>query len=154
VDLRTGAAREELVGGIAGEFPKINDAVTGRRHRYGYFVTTRSLVPQAMSDGLARHDYLLDSTTVVEGPDGLTSPSEPVFVARENARAEDDGYLLSVWWNPTTALSEVLVHDAAELRRTPLARVVLPARVPYGFHGSWADAAVLDKAVATRNAET
>ena len=153
VDLRTGAAREELVSGIAGEFPKINDAVTGRRHRYGYFVTTRGLAPDTMSDGLARHDFLLDSTTVVEGPDGLTSPSEPVFVPRANSRGEDDGYLLSIWWNPGTTLSEVLVHDAADLRRTPLARIALPTRVPFGFHGSWADAAVLDKAVATREAD-
>jgi carotenoid cleavage dioxygenase len=150
VDLRTGTAREEMVSGMASEFPKINDTVLGRRHRYGYFVTTRGLAPHSMSDGLARHDYLLDSTTVVDGPDGLTSPSEPVFIPRENARSEDDGYLLSIWWNPQTTLSEVLVHDAADLRRTPLAHIKLPSRVPFGFHGSWADAAVLDKAVATR----
>jgi carotenoid cleavage dioxygenase-like enzyme len=153
VDLRTGTAREEMVSGMAGEFPKINDTVLGRRHRYGYFVTTRGLAPHSMSDGLARHDYLLDSTTVVDGPDGLTSPSEPVFIPRENATGEDDGYLLSIWWNPQTTLSEVLIHDAADLRRTPLARIKLPSRIPFGFHGSWADAAVLDKAVATRNAD-
>jgi carotenoid cleavage dioxygenase len=45
VDLRTGTAREEFVSGISGEFPKINDAFTGRRHRYGYFVTTCGLAP-------------------------------------------------------------------------------------------------------------
>jgi len=54
-------------------------------------------------DGLARHDYLLDITTIVAGPGELTSPSEPVFVPRE------------------TTLSEVLVHDAGDLRRTQLA---------------------------------
>ncbi|GAA4704877.1 carotenoid oxygenase family protein [Phytohabitans rumicis] len=148
VDLRTGRAREEMVSGIAGEFPRINDAYTGRKHRYGYFVTTRGLAGDTMTDGLARHDYLLDSTAVVEGPDGLTSPSEPIFVARDGARGEDGGYLLSVWWNRSTNLSELLIHDAADLRRTPLARVKLPARVPFGFHGNWADHATLDNAVA------
>ncbi|WP_234439799.1 carotenoid oxygenase family protein [Streptomyces bicolor] len=150
VDLATGRATEEMISGVFGEFPKINDAYTGRPHRYGYFVTTRSLADDTMSDGLARHDYLLDRTTVVEGPDGLTSPSEPVFVARENARGEDDGYLLSLWWNRATDLSELLVHDAADLRRTPLARVKLPSRVPFGFHGSWADHHVLDRAIAAK----
>lgn len=148
VDLATGRASEEMISGIAGEFPKINDACTGRPNRYGYFVTTRNLAGDTMSDGLARHDNLLDRTTVVEGPDGLTSPSEPVFVARENARGEDDGYLLSLWWNRATGLSELLVHDAADLRRTPLARVKLPSRVPFGFHGSWADQQTLDRAIA------
>jgi carotenoid cleavage dioxygenase-like enzyme len=150
IDLRSGAASEEMISGIAGEFPRINDAYVGRQHRYGYFVTTRSLSDQTMTDGLARHDYLLDSTTVVEGPANLTSPSEPVFVARESARAEDDGYLLSIWWNRQTALSELLIHDAADLRREPLARIKLPSRVPFGFHGSWADAQVLDAAIAAQ----
>ncbi len=150
VDLRTGQATEEMISGIAGEFPRINEAYTGRQNRYGYFVTTRGLAGDTMTDGLARHDYLLDSTTVVEGPDGLTSPSEPVFVARENPRDEDDGYVLSIWWNRETKLSELLIHDAADLRRNPLARVKLPARVPFGFHGNWADEAVLDKAIAAQ----
>jgi carotenoid cleavage dioxygenase-like enzyme len=154
IDLRTGRATERMVSGIAGEFPRINDAYTGRQQRFSYFVTTRNLAGDTMSDGLARHDNLLDSTLVVEGPEGLTSPGEPVFVARESPAAEDDGYLLSVWWNRETELSEVLVHDAADLRRTPLARVRLPARVPFGFHGNWADAATLDKAVAARKTES
>jgi carotenoid cleavage dioxygenase-like enzyme len=150
VDLRTGRVTEKQVSGIAGEFPRINDAYTGLKNRYGYFVTTRGLAGDTMTDGLARHDDLLDATTVIEGPDDLTNPSEPVFVARENARAEDDGYLLTVWWNRATGLSEMLVHDAAELRRTPLARVKLPARIPFGFHGNWAAAAALDQAIAAQ----
>jgi carotenoid cleavage dioxygenase-like enzyme len=148
VDLGTGRASEEMVSGIAGEFPKINDAYTGRPHRYGYFATTRGLAGDTMTDGLARHDHLLDSTIVVEGPLGLTSPSEPVFVARENPSGEHDGYLLSLWWNRATGLSELLIHDAADLRRIPLARVGLPSRVPFGFHGSWADHRTLDQAIA------
>jgi carotenoid cleavage dioxygenase len=44
----------------------------------------------------------------------------------------------------------MLVHDAAELRRTPLARVKLPARIPFGFHGNWASAAALDQAMAAQ----
>jgi carotenoid cleavage dioxygenase len=150
VDLRTGTATEEMISGIAGEFPRINEAYLGRQHRYGYFVTTRGLAGDTMTDGLARHDYLLDSTTVIEGPHALTSPSEPVFVARENPRNEDDGYLLSMWWNRQTQLSELLVHDAADLRRTPLARVKLPSRVPFGFHGNWAGHTALDKAIAAQ----
>jgi carotenoid cleavage dioxygenase-like enzyme len=136
-----------MTSGVAGEFPRINDAYTGRKHRYGYFATTRSLAEDTMSDGLAKHDYLSNTTTVIEGPEALTSPGEPVFVARENAGSEDDGYLLTLRWNRLTGLSELLVHDAADLRRTPLARVRPPSRIHFGFHGNWAAHATLDRAV-------
>lgn len=152
VNTVTGAVSNRTVSGIAGEFPKINDDYAGRQHRFGYFATTRSLAADTMTDGLARHDYVKDSTVVADGPGPLTSPSEPVFVPRPDPHGEDDGYLLSLWWNRETRLSEMLIHDAADLSTQPLARVKLPVRVPFGFHGSWAGAAVLDKSIAARGA--
>ena len=147
LDSKTKTCTQQMVSGVAGEFPKINDAWLGKQNRYGYFLTTRGLSPLTMSDAIARHDYLTGQTIVLEGPDGLTSPSEPVFVQRRGATDENDGYLLSIWWNPATALSEVLVHETSEWAREPLARIKLPVRVPYAFHGSWAQAEQLDAAI-------
>jgi len=33
--------------------------------------------------------------------------------------------------------TELVVLDAQHFEAKPLARVLLPQRVPYGFHGSW-----------------
>ncbi|MDX1873261.1 carotenoid oxygenase family protein [Mycolicibacterium sp. 120266] len=147
LDNITGQCTQEMLTGVAGEFPKINDAWAGRDNRYGYFVTTRALSPQTMSDGLARHDFATGQTIVIEGPDGLTSPSEPVFVQRRGATAENDGYLLSIWWDPAAGLSEILVHETTHFTRQPLARIKLPVRIPFSFHGSWANAEELDAAI-------
>lgn len=148
----TGKVAQRTISGLAGEFARINDAYAGLRHRYGYFVTTRGLSDDIMTDGLAKHDYDKDVTVVVDGPDFLTSPSEPTFVPRPGATAEDDGYVLTLWWNRQTGLSELLIHDAPDLARQPVARVRLPARVPFGFHGNWAGAAILDRAIAAARA--
>lgn len=147
LDPITKKATNTMLSGVAGEFPKINDDWLGRENRWGYFATTRGLSPVTMTDGLARHDHVTGQTTVLEGPDGLTNPSEPVFVQRRGTDAENAGYLLSLWWNPATGLSELLVHDAEGWDATPLARVTLPVRVPFGFHGSWADQDVLDRSI-------
>ncbi|EKX69026.1 carotenoid oxygenase family protein [Streptomyces ipomoeae] len=140
--LRAGRTRAETPALIDGPPPPLrllrHHARPGRRHH-----VRRT----------ARHDCLLGSTIVVEGPDGLTNPAEPVFVPRESAHAEDDGYPLSLWWNRTTDLTELLIHDAADLRRTPPARVKLPSRVPFGFHGSRTDHHTLDRAVAARHGD-
>lgn len=147
LDPRTKKASNTMLSGIAGEFPKINDDWSGRENRWGWFATTRDLSPVTMTDGIARHDHVTGQTTVLEGPDGLTNPSEPVFVQRRGAVGENDGYLLSLWWNPATGLSELLIHHAEAWEAAPLARVKLPVRVPFGFHGSWADQAVLDRSI-------
>ncbi|WP_222115515.1 carotenoid oxygenase family protein [Kocuria palustris] len=120
----------------AGEFPAINPNLVGQEHSYGYFVTTRGASPDTMSDGLAKTDLRRGTVTVIEGLDDLTNPSEPIFVPREGG-AEDEGYLLTIWWNRQSELSEMCIHDTEDFTQTPLARIKLPGRVPFGFHGSW-----------------
>jgi carotenoid cleavage dioxygenase len=140
-----------MLSGVPGEFPKINDDWIGQQLRYGYFIATRGLSDHTYTDGLASYDFTSGRTVVVEGVDGLTSPCEPVFVPRRGATEENDGYLLSVWWNPGTGLSELLVHDAVDLVKEPLARVKLPVRVQQSAHGTWADAERLDAAIAAQD---
>ena len=49
---------------------------------------------------------------------------------------EDDGYLLPFVYDGGRNKSELLILDAQDFSRQPNGRVLLPARVPYGFHGS------------------
>ena len=150
LDHATKKAAGQMLSGVAGEFPRINDDWLGRQLRWGYYAATRGLSPEAMTDGMARYDFKTGQTLVIEGIDGLTSPSEPVFVQRRGATEENDGYLLSLWWNPATGLSDLLIHERTEFAREPLARVKLPVRVPFAFHGNWARAEQLDAAMAAQ----
>ncbi|KAF2651238.1 carotenoid oxygenase [Lophiostoma macrostomum CBS 122681] len=71
---------------------------------------------------------------------------EARFVARDNAQAEDDGFLLFYAFDESQldeygeclpdAVSELWILDARNMRDV-LARVRLPQRVPYGLHGNW-----------------
>jgi carotenoid cleavage dioxygenase-like enzyme len=53
------------------------------------------------------------------------------------ARDEDEGWLVVHVWDEALQQSEVLVIDAKDFEGPPVARVVLPCRVPYGFHGTF-----------------
>ncbi|MER7930114.1 carotenoid oxygenase family protein [Streptomyces sp. NPDC096057] len=144
LDLATGKTKDSQVTDILGEFPRHNEQRTGLSHRYGYYSTTRG-AGDWFTDGLAKHDYLTGETSI-QTIDGLTSPGEPVFVPRPGATAEDDGWLLSTWWDPATDRSEVIVQEGQDFAAAPIARIKLNHRVPVGFHGSWSDAAELDAA--------
>ena len=63
--------------------------------------------------------------------------SEAPFAPKDNWRAEDDGYLVGFVWNGREQRSEVPVWDAKDIAHGPVAKVLLPVRVPNGFHSCW-----------------
>jgi hypothetical protein len=51
--------------------------------------------------------------------------------------SELSGWYLSYVYDPVRDGSDLVVIDASDFRGKPVARVQLPQRVPYGFHGNW-----------------
>ena len=58
-------------------------------------------------------------------------------IPKKDAKSEDDGFVVGFVYDKTTDLSDFVVLDAQNFSEAPLARVTLPQRVPFGFHGSW-----------------
>ncbi|MFE5330370.1 carotenoid oxygenase family protein [Embleya sp. NPDC056575] len=150
IDPVRGVVRTERVDDRPQEFPRINEAYLGRRHRYGYTAASVELYRAygpAVSEsgiragnGLVKHDLLRGTTAVHRLPRGADA-SEPVFVPAERGasagRAEDDGYILAYVNNPERDATDLVVLSAQDFTGKPVARVHLPVRVPLGFHGSW-----------------
>jgi len=60
-----------------------------------------------------------------------------VFAPRPTATAEDDCWLITFVYDEGAGTSELVVVNAQDVNTSPLARVIMPQRVPYGFHGTW-----------------
>ncbi len=56
---------------------------------------------------------------------------------REHATAEDDGWIMAVWYDPTRNASELVILAAQDFDGEPVARALLDHRVAPGFHGTW-----------------
>ena len=63
--------------------------------------------------------------------------AEPVVVPKADATAEDDCWILTVVYDATTDTSELCILDGKDLGGPEVARIALPQRVPFGFHGNW-----------------
>jgi len=130
-DLDAGTVREEALDDRDIEFPRVADDRVGLDNQFGYAVATfgesNSIVKYDLSGGSSQaHDF---------GTEQI--PGEAVFVPRDGAAAEDDGWLLQYVYDKPSNTSEFVVLDANDVAAKPTARVPLPQRIPFGFHGSW-----------------
>jgi carotenoid cleavage dioxygenase len=136
IDLEGGKVIEDRLDDRPQEFPRVDDRVVGRPHRFGY-ATHFGLDDRGIQfGGLLQHDL---RTGAVEdktfGPG--THAGEGVFVAASDVAAENEGWVLSVVYDEGRDTSDLVVLDATDFSGPPIATVHLPRRVPFGFHGSW-----------------
>lgn len=132
VNPTTRKVSEQRIDERAQEFPRCHPDLNSKPYRYGY----SAAVEGASFPRINKHDLKSGTATQFDLGGGRHT-GEPYFVPRAGGTAEDDGYLISFVYDEARKKSELLILDAQDLSRAPLARVLLPARVPYGFHGSW-----------------
>ncbi len=123
---RDGRSVMEGVGQV-GEFPRVHPRIVGRRHQY-----TWSVLPH----GLARWDWRSGRHQRYDYGERYW-PEEPIFVPREQASAEDDGWIVTTRLDMEDGRTEVLVFDARTLGDGPIATYRCPYAVPLGFHGAF-----------------
>ncbi|MBR1301127.1 carotenoid oxygenase family protein [Bradyrhizobium sp. AUGA SZCCT0042] len=131
LDLESGKTIEDRVLLQHGyERPSLNLDYVGKKSRYGYLIDEESA--GYMGKGVLKYD-LLSEKEVKHFDYGEFFGGEALFVPKEGAVDEDDGYLLELLMSDATA--QMLILDAKSM--TEVARLHLPQRVPYGVHACW-----------------
>lgn len=134
VDLAAGKVRQSRVDDRPQEFPRVDERLVGRRHRFGY---APSFDDAENGSVLLKHDLVgRNSASRSFGPG--TSVGEFVFEPSAPDADEDDGVLMGYVYDRATDRSELAILDAQTLE--DVARIHLPHRVPAGFHGNWVPA--------------
>ncbi len=135
IDREAGKVTEEPLDDRAADFPRVADAVVGLKHRYGY-VAAFGEEPETMGYALIKYDLETNGSTTHTLPEGRNA-GEPVFAANPGGGAEDEGWILSFVYDAASDRSELVILDATHFEAAPVARIKIPTRVPFGFHGSW-----------------
>jgi carotenoid cleavage dioxygenase len=134
-NLTTGAVSESRLDDMAGEFPRVNEHFLGRPTRYGY-VNKSAATSVPLFEGIIKYDFSNNKTQIHEFGQGRYG-GESVFVPRPHATEEDDGWLMTFVHDETANTSELVVVNAQDITAEPVARLLIPQRVPYGFHATW-----------------
>lgn len=131
IDLSTGAVSERQLDDRAVEFPRIDDRLATLPARYAVSVGDGRLVRYDLTSG----DGVEHVFGSAESPGG---PGEAVFVPSTSGPAdESSGWYLGYVYEPERDGSDLVIIDASDFTGPPVAKIQLPQRVPYGFHGNW-----------------
>jgi carotenoid cleavage dioxygenase len=135
IDLATGTVTEEQLDDRPTEFPRVDDRLTGLPTRHGYAVSTDIPGHLTTSPAVIRYDLRTGTAASHELPVGHI-PGEAVFVPVDD-QPDGIGWLLTLVYNPERDATDLTILDTGDIAAAPVARVHLPRRVPYGFHGNW-----------------
>lgn len=130
------------------EFPRIDDRFTGMKSRYTWGLEVdfkRPIDAVGGSAGGAPMNclFLKDLETGAEshwwaGP--TSTLQEPCFVPRSKDAPEGDGWIVQVCNRLDQHRSDLLVFDALDIEKGPVATVQVPIRLRFGLHGNFAPA--------------
>ncbi len=135
LDPEARTASIDVVDERANEFPRHRGSLSTKPYRYGYCAAPN--VDAAAGWPTLKHDLRTGTRQEFDHGPGRAG-GEPVFIAREGGTAEDDGWLVTFVHDLGANATDFVVLDAADFDRTDyVARVRLPQRVPFGFHGNW-----------------
>ncbi|KAM3302775.1 hypothetical protein P3S67_013805 [Capsicum chacoense] len=144
------------------DFPMINEHFIGLKNKFGYLQLVDSeafsnYFAKNLSGGFAKFGGIaklhfderkVDISKDDKQEDDLikveyhifpknTFCSGATFVPKVEGVDEDDGWIVAFTHNENTNQSQVYIVDAKDFGSKPVAIIILPSRVPYGFHGAF-----------------
>ncbi|MFJ4680449.1 MULTISPECIES: carotenoid oxygenase family protein [unclassified Kitasatospora] len=134
IDPGTGTLSRTVLDDARVEFPRIDDRLLGRRHRYAALAATTGRADLLSGEYDAIRWYDLADGTTRHWDAGDLSVGEPVHAPGGSG---GDGYWLTFATDRTDGTSWFLVLPAADPAAGPIARARVPVRVPLGLHGCW-----------------
>jgi len=137
LSLEEGNMKHFALGEERIEFPRISDETNSLPHRFVYSLSkTHNIENSCAFNALVKYDL---TTQEADSRDfgSFAEISEAVFAPSDNDCSEDDGYLMLFVYDNRSQQSEFVILDARNHTKEPLARIILPRRVPNGLHGSW-----------------
>lgn len=108
----------------------------GTNHQYCYFVGAERPEGWFPFRSIVKADLV--TGTIINwdaGDDSICS--EPMYLPRRSAHAEDDGFVVSIVHNSNQTHCELVVFDSQRFDQGPIATINLGELMPWCVHGCW-----------------
>jgi carotenoid cleavage dioxygenase len=133
---------DEVLSDEQMDLPAIDRRRMGRAHENTWFLHVEQ-TNDGFGDftGISRRDTRTGAMDRYDAGDRIRM-NEGTFVPDGDGAGDGEGWLLAYGWDRARGASDLMVFEALDMAKGPIAQVHLPVRVPYGFHGWWLPDAV------------
>jgi carotenoid cleavage dioxygenase len=123
------------------EFPVIDPRYAMRDYTHGWYTSTDRTIPAEIPGSDVVYNAIVHFNVKTLATDTYAFEtgyvSEPMFVPRNEAAVEGDGYLLTCVYDILSNTSALCVFDAQSIAAGPIGKAQVSHRVPVCFHGTW-----------------
>jgi carotenoid cleavage dioxygenase len=139
-------SRERLTTSM-GEFPKIDERYATLPYRHGWMLVQDMAQPFEVPSGKSAGGLVMNTLGHLDHATGKTHAwwagpvstlQEPCFIPRSQDAPEGDGWIVQVCNRLDEHRSDLLLFDALEIEKGPLATIQVPIRLRFGLHGNFA----------------
>ncbi|CAI6328985.1 unnamed protein product [Periconia digitata] len=133
--------------GINGEFSRIDDRFVTKPYKHfwqciidpsrPYDIAKCGPPAGGLFNVLGHFDWSTGGKDDVFWAGPTSTFQEPVFVPKEGSEGEGDGYIVALLNHLDVLRNDILIFDALELAKGPLAVVHLPVKLKLGLHGNF-----------------
>ncbi len=138
LDLEQETVSSKMLESRCCEFPVVNPEKVGQNYRYLYIATAHNSKGNAPLQAILKLD-LETRERQLHSFANSGFVSEPIFVPKAHANAEDEGWILTMVYDGANHRSDLVILDGQNLEQTPVAKLHLKHHIPYGLHGSWSN---------------
>lgn len=139
VDPRARKVKRTTIDAAPQEFHRPDERYFGQPYRYAWSLG----LPQQDSENaflgsapIYRYDLHTGERQAHDFGPGRV-PGEFVFVPRAKDAPEGDGWVMGYVIDRNADTTDLVILDASDMAKPPVASIHIPHRVPPGFHGNW-----------------
>ncbi len=126
------------------EFPVIDPRFAMRDYQHGWYTSSDRSITAQIPDSDVVYNAIVHFDVKSHKADTYAFEagyvSEPLFVPKNAAAAEGEGYVLTCVYNIPSNTSALCVFNALDIAAGPIGKAWVSHRVPACFHGTWCNA--------------
>jgi carotenoid cleavage dioxygenase-like enzyme len=141
IDLATRTVTQQPLDDRIVELPTLDARKIGQPYQFTYTIhanpdwATQQRLPNYFP-ALIQYDRVNQRSAVHRFPPGCYA-GEAIVVPKAGSTSEQDCYVMTWVFNEQRQTSDLVILDADQFDRDPIAQIHLPVRVPFGAHGTW-----------------